>query len=61
MDYNKDRFPSEESKVIFGISYLEGNAFAFIEIFLDNWRENAYNPDELRNDMNQIFKSFKHF
>ncbi len=40
--YNSESFDYEPDKVLFTISYLEGLAFDFIEVYLNNYNNNTY-------------------
>ncbi len=58
--YNNNSFDSEVSKVLFTISYLEGAAFNFIEVYLDNY--NKYSDfKDMTIDTRRLFKNINKF
>ncbi len=60
VSHNDDSFDSEASKVLFAISYLEGAAFDFIEVYLDDYNKNP-NFKEMSIDTRQLFRSINKF
>jgi hypothetical protein len=60
MSHNSESFDREPDKVLFAISYLEGPAFDFMEVYLNDYNNNTY-FSRMRQETREMFKDINKF
>jgi len=60
ISHNHESFDDEDSKVLFAISYLEGPAFEFMQVYLDDYNQSA-TYSKMREDTRRMFQNIKEF
>ncbi len=60
MSHNSESFDYKPNKVLFAILYLEGPAFDFIKVYLNNYNNNT-NFKNIRLETRDIFRNISKF
>ena len=58
-EFNADRFPTNEHKVLFASTYLRGPAFEWFNSFLTDFLNNE--PDKRNNDTVEVIQNYSNF
>ena len=59
--FNTAQFPTDQEKVLFAASYLEGPAFAWFNIYLRDYLDNQADPKEQEDNTRRVMGSLKTF
>ena len=52
--FNAAQFPTEQEKVLFAASYLDGPTFAWFNVYLQDFLDNKEDPSSMENTTRQI-------
>ena len=59
--FNTAQFPTDQEKVLFAASYLEGLAFAWFNVYLRDYLDNQADPKKQEDNTRQVMGSLKTF
>ena len=59
--FNTAQFPTEQEKVLFAASYLDGLMFAWFNVYLQDFLDNKEDPSSMETTTRQIIGRFSTF